>query len=733
METPATSLNGVESSPSKTVQEEKVHPVVERISLPEEKGENEEPEDKEDSKKDVGKQQNEIDEIELEFPKVDVVEAVKVAIQQYDNVDNVNAVFSACKTDIERFRVLYSNPVIYDAVEIKEDYISKDLEMAKKLRTDGNEKFKAKQNTAALQLYSKSIIMAPLPKDNNSPELSLAFANRSAVLYHLEKYILCLQDIKMALKYQYPEKLKYKLYERKGKCYYYLKQKEEAITAFEDSMEHLENSGLDENKSEAIENDIIKQVMKARKIKNTVPLTKKVQDFNHCHGTVPKICNPSPEIPCTSDSLVLKYSPDRGRGIYTTKDVEVGELLIFEKPYASVVLESYDLTHCCNCSNRVFAPIPCEYCSGIIFCSEECQIEGWKLYHFAECKVLQTMHNTELGLGHLALRMVLKAGLQNILQNSKKYPEKIKSDVLRMGFNKDGIYSSDDYDAVYTLVKHSEKRTLGDLFKRTVMAIFLVKCLEKSLTAQPLASKSHLPEKCIIGSHILRHIQMLPCNAHEVSELDYRQFDLPNSQTVEIGPAIYATLSLINHSCDPNVVRHSYGNNCAVRAIRNIPKGTEIFDNYGALSPLCSKKDRQEKLMYQYYFKCSCKACIENWPLYFNIPSEVPFFYCEKCSGPLVVPEDGKTQRTMCEKCRYVQDMTPKIDVFMRSDEIFTKKLKEIVKGEVTSDALDVLTNHLRTLDRLIVRPFADYNDCQEAIKQCLNLQANCKKRDIYN
>ncbi|KAK6191541.1 hypothetical protein SNE40_003204 [Patella caerulea] len=137
--------------------------------------------------------------------------------------------------------------------------------------------------------------------------------------------------------------------------------------------------------------------------------------------------------------------------------------------------------------------------------------------------------------------------------------------------------------------------------------------------------------------------------------------------------------------------------------------------------------------MYQYYFKCSCKACIENWPLYFNIPSEVPFFYCEKCSGPLVVPEDGKTQRTMCEKCRYVQDMTPKIDVFMRSDEIFTKKLKEIVKGEVTSDALDVLTNHLRTLDRLIVRPFADYNDCQEAIKQCLNLQANCKKRDIYN
>ncbi|ESO97141.1 hypothetical protein LOTGIDRAFT_143433 [Lottia gigantea] len=517
--------------------------------------------------------------------------------------------------------------------------------------------FKSKRHTKALELYSLCIINAPFPKGDDSPELALGFANRSAVLYHLSHYLLCVQDIKLALKNQYPEKMQYKLYDRLGRCYYFLRQKDEAIT---------------------------------------------VKEFNHCHG------------------------------IYTTKDVEAGELLFCEKPFASKNMHNSDLTHCQNCLNRVLSPLPCDQCSGVVFCSEECKAEAMKSFHFAECRVLETIHNIDFGLGHLALRMVLKAGLNHILQNNKKYPESFRSDILRIGFNKDGVYDSMDYDTVYSLVKHSEKRSLGDLFKRSVVAVFMVKCLEHTLSSQPLSTKAHLPEKCVIGGHILRHIQMLPCNAHEVSEFAYREYDLPNSQTMEIGSGIYATLSLINHSCDPNVVRHSYGDFCAVRAIRNIPKGTEVYDSYGALYPLTAKKDRQEKLLSQYFFKCSCKACLEKWPLYFQIPNEVPYFYCEKCSGYLSIPEDGKTQRAMCDRCRYVQDMTPKLDVWTRSDEIFAKKLKEIIGGVVTSDALSVLLGHLKTLDQLIIRPFADYNDCQEAIKQCLNLQANCKKVDLY-
>ena len=51
---------------------------------------------------------------------------------------------------------------------------------------------------------------------------------------------------------------------------------------------------------------------------------------------------------------------------------------------------------------------------------------------------------------------------------------------------------------------------------------------------------------------------------------------LPITRTVfqvhEIGAGVFGVLSLLNHSCDPNVVRHYYSCNAAVRAIRTIRK-----------------------------------------------------------------------------------------------------------------------------------------------------------------
>lgn len=50
-------------------------------------------------------------------------------------------------------------------------------------------------------------------------EKSIILANRSAALYHLDKYDETLIDIKRSLDYGYPRDTLYKLYERQAKCF----------------------------------------------------------------------------------------------------------------------------------------------------------------------------------------------------------------------------------------------------------------------------------------------------------------------------------------------------------------------------------------------------------------------------------------------------------------------------------------------------------------------------------
>jgi hypothetical protein len=52
-------------------------------------------------------------------------------------------------------------------------------------------------------------------------------------------------------------------------------------------------------------------------------------------------------------------------------------------------------------------------------------------------------------------------------------------------------------------------------------------------------------------------------------------------QNCDLGGAVYPTVSLSNHSCVPNTMRHNDGAVVFLRAATTIPKGEEITDNYG--------------------------------------------------------------------------------------------------------------------------------------------------------
>lgn len=134
--------------------------------------------------------------------------------------------------------------------------------------------------------------------------------------------------------------------------------------------------------------------------------------------------------------------------------------------------------------------------------------------------------------------------------------------------------------------------------------------------------------------------------------------------------AIFPRISILNHSCDPNIRNCFDGPFLSIYASRDIGENEEIFNCYGPNYKLMSKDDRQMALKQQYCFTCHCDKCASNdqtyekyyeyvcpdescrSPIKFHFPDHhwwnhlqndsgmaaiMPKFCCEKCQKPLLL------------------------------------------------------------------------------------------------
>ena len=358
----------------------------------------------------------------------------------------------------------------------------------------------------------------------------------------------------------------------------------------------------------------------------------------------PTLNDPNPVLPCARSDVRIQYHPDKGRYLVADRDVGPGEVLLIEKPYSSILLPEYYSTHCQTCFQRVLAPMPCWCCSKVRFCSDECRLDAWESFHKIECQQLDLISGANLGKNAmLAFRILTSSGkiyLEYVVNKVKEEIEKPENEgggPEKLGFNEEGVYDAADYRTIYTLVGNTKHRGVGDLFKRGLMAAFMLKILELTpffFNGGSDPRNVKLQDKILVGGILLTHLQNLPCNAHEVAEIEIPSGSVKDSVQSEIGAASYGTLSLINHSCDPNVVRHYHSSIAAVTTVRSIPagekrtleqlirflhyflSGEEILDNYGYHYAVMPKEERQRKLQSQYYFGCGCGACQDSWPIY---------------------------------------------------------------------------------------------------------------------
>jgi SET and MYND domain-containing protein 4 len=211
-------------------------------------------------------------------------------------------------------------------------------------------------------------------------------------------------------------------------------------------------------------------------------------------------------------------------------------------------------------------PLPCPNCPNVIFCSDKCLEVAQKTYHAYECPILPVIWKSGCSITcHIALRM--------ITQNKKEYFTNVFKDLET---KPSGAYKTEDYRNIYHLVSHEDKRTKQDFLHRTQMTSFLVKLLEISgyfdgkprntpLEIDELKSmgvdEKYKDDVALFGGLILKNLQVLQFNAHEVFEV---QCPKPNvgrnvikhsGKSVFLAGAVFPTLALFNHSCDPSLVR----------------------------------------------------------------------------------------------------------------------------------------------------------------------------------
>lgn len=613
--------------------------------------------------------------------------------------------------DIEYFR---------KALQIREFYPGKNGHESKIKREYGNKAYQEEKDLDALYLYTQAVISAPC---EGSKDLSICLANRSAVLFSLKAYALALDDIKLAFEVGYPNDLKYKLLERKAKILMYYKQFSDAQVCYKELLQALDDAKLDINKKMKIQKETQRALDAFKKVKS-VYNDPNVYIGVPVQGEVPKLGEKNPRYPAITNNIEIRFEPGRGRFAVATRDISVGDVVCVEQPCISHILPEYLSSNCGHCFKSMKAPMPCTTCSKVMYCSYKCRKIALSTYHPYECKMIDFLVASGMSIiCFMAYKTIAQKPLQFFLENRDKFSN---HDEMSGSKNSEVTkYLSDDYRNIYNLVTHHSERKMNDLFHRAMFSIMLVKCLKKTgYFGEEVKERADEDDQlsddeiyiCTLLSHFLEVYQF---NTHEVAQYEMIAHNREEgSKSVFIGGAVYPTLAMFNHSCDPSIVRYYIEDTVIVQTIKNIKKGEEICENYGPIFFHSPKADRQDRLKKQYWFDCRCIPCTDDWPQMQEMDNSVLNFKCHMCSAGVPYNTSANTFSIKCV-CGTQIPLLKALKGLGDTEALGEESKKALDAGNLAK-AQELYIKYMIALDELLVPPYADYYKIQQYIWKCI-------------
>ncbi|KAI3821259.1 hypothetical protein L1987_08823 [Smallanthus sonchifolius] len=343
--------------------------------------------------------------------------------------------------------------------------------------------------------------------------------------------------------------------------------------------------------------------------------------------------------------LSVSTLPDKGRCLFTARDFSPGEVILSEEPYVSVPNKSPVESRCdwCFTSSNIKR---CSSCHVVWYCGSTCQKFDWKL-HRLECQLLSQLEQSRIRSLTPSIRLMVKLYLRKKLQDEKVIPSTVM----------------DNYSLVKNLVSHISEVGGTQLVLYAQMANLVNIILQ-------------WPDLNI--KEIAENFSKLACNAHTICD----------SELIPLGTGLYPVISIINHSCYPNSVLLFEGRRATVRAIQQIPKGSEVLISY--IETAGSTMTRQKALKEQYFFTCSCPRCMklgQNDDI--KESAVLDGYRCKNhtCDGFLL--RDPESKGFKCQHCGLLRDIEEILKIAGEEKAMLEKASIALSSGH-TNEALDM-------------------------------------------
>jgi hypothetical protein len=449
-----------------------------------------------------------------------------------------------------------------------------------------------------------------------------------------------------------------------------------------------------------------------------------------------------------------------------------GTVIILEKPYSKILVKQvrWEVDFCHNCFRDISKStcVPCASCVFVrfdllltvtnlkyysrrfyfhygirlqaVYCNESC-LKSHTGLHECDCLLSSYLHRLDVKrLVLLSYRTLTMLGPQKLYEfwkleppNKHNYGHKEISQSI-LGFE-NGKYMSSSYHTINCLIYHDESLTVEELSRYCIDSIIITELLDKKTSFFQSFPKDEINElKDFAASLILLHQMNFPCNAHSLNSLQLSSPNPPAEEiqgatTTDFGAGAFSLLSMINHSCDPNVTRITLSNGVnAVVTIRKLRTGEEVLDNYGAHYALEELQTRRKHLKNNYNFICDCIACTKAWPVLSVLQDQCNQFICYSCVtksesqrisyGDLAVQQNGQ-----CKNCKTSNDLNSLDKDLARNIEQFRYAFSLTLQNKPYK-SIHTIIESLSYFESHLLPPYIYTNFAQETLKQALNLLA---------